>query len=219
MIKSGRCVHARQNLDGGFWGDGTRKVRLSHCDRGTKTSCSEITSVRLWRLSKIGKNCSVPKSRTQRLASRIMLVECIVMSISKKNDPKFVMAYDRSMFRSAFVSLFWAVISDRKKQGGFTLQGLAKRVGSTKHEVSRWFNGNPPNWTLNTVASIANALDVDIKIEVIERASGRVFTPAGAQSEPYRRPTISNSEGAVQPVTLTRTLVGSEVRSPTTMAA
>ena len=100
------------------------------------------------------------------------------MSISKKNDPKFVMTYDRSMFRSAVVSLFWAVISERKKKAGFTFQAFAKKVGSTKHEVSRWFGGDP-NWTLNTVASIANALELDLRIEAVERGTGRVFTSSG----------------------------------------
>jgi transcriptional regulator with XRE-family HTH domain len=96
---------------------------------------------------------------------------------SRKSDPKFVRAYDRGMLRSAFVSLFWAVITERKKKG-FTFQALAKLLGTNKGEVSRWFNGDP-NWTINTIANLASALDVDIKIEAIDRASGAIFTPAG----------------------------------------
>lgn len=113
------------------------------------------------------------------------------MSISKKNDPKFVMAYDRSMFRSAVVSLFWSIISERRKEGGFTFQGLAKKIGSTKHEVSRWFSGESPNWTLNTVASIANALDVDIRVQAIERSTGRIFTASGIQ-EPTKSKLVTS---------------------------
>jgi len=100
------------------------------------------------------------------------------MSTNKKNDPKFLMAYERSMFRSAVKSLFWSVISERKKRGDFTFQAFAKQIGSTKHEVSRWFSGDP-NWTLNTIASIARALDLDLRVEAIERSTGRVFTSAG----------------------------------------
>ena len=110
-----------------------------------------------------------------------MWAEYIVMSTSKKNDPKFVMAYDRAIFRSAILSLFWAVISERKKRGGFTFQSFAKKIGSTKHEVSRWFSGDP-NWTLNTIASIANALDLDLRIEAVERSTGRVFTSSGIKA-------------------------------------
>jgi hypothetical protein len=75
------------------------------------------------------------------------------MSTSKKDDPKFLRAYDRGMLRSAFRSLFWAIISDRKKRGGFTLLQLAKTIGANKAEVTRWFKGDP-NWTLNTVAEL-----------------------------------------------------------------
>ncbi len=102
------------------------------------------------------------------------------MSISKKNDPKFIMAYDRGMLRSAFVSLFWAVIQERKKAGGFTLVSLAKKLSTNKAEVSRWFSGDP-NWTVNTIASLANVLDLEITIQAKERATGRIYTPAGIQ--------------------------------------
>lgn len=83
------------------------------------------------------------------------------------------------MLRSAFVSLFWGVIVERKKRpDGYTLQQLADALGTNKAEVSRWFNGEP-NWTINTIAGIANALNLDLEIRAVERGTGRVFTPAG----------------------------------------
>src|SRR5215469_5296908 len=99
---------------------------------------------------------------------------------SRKDDPKFLLAFERGVLRSAFVSLFWAVITERKKRGSFTLQGLAKVLGANKGEVSRWFRGDP-NWTVNTIAGIANALNVDLRIEAIDRETNMVFTPAGPQ--------------------------------------
>jgi hypothetical protein len=111
------------------------------------------------------------------------------MSTHRKTDPKFVLAYDRGMYRSSLVSLFWAIISDRKKRESFTLQGLAKTLGKNKGEVSRWFTRGDPNWTANTVASIANALNVDLHIVATERATGAVYTPAGLQtSKPMQSP-------------------------------
>jgi hypothetical protein len=104
------------------------------------------------------------------------------MSISKRDDPKFLRAYDRGMLRSTFHSLFWAIISDRKKRGTYTLLQLAKAIGANKAEVTRWFKGDP-NWTLNTVASIASALDVELEVRARDRATGTVFTPAGAVSD------------------------------------
>jgi transcriptional regulator with XRE-family HTH domain len=125
------------------------------------------------------------------------------MSTSKKTDPKFEMAYTRAMLRSAFVSLFWGIISERKKLGGFTFQDLAKKIGSTKHEVSRWFNGDP-NWTLNTIASIANALEVELKIEAVDR-SKRIYKPSGIQAIPYSTPSNNTkSENQQQPFKVTR---------------
>lgn len=96
----------------------------------------------------------------------------------KRSDIKYVRAYDRGMLRSAFLSLFWGVIMERKKRGGFTLQALAIILGTNKGEVSRWFNGDP-NWTINTIANLANALDVDIQVQAIDRKTSEVFTPAG----------------------------------------
>lgn len=100
---------------------------------------------------------------------------------TNKTDQTFIEAYERGMLRSAFVSLFWGVISERKKQpGGYTLQQLADALGTNKAEVSRWFNGDP-NWTINTIAKLAHVLDVDIEIRAVGRSTGMVFTPAGGQ--------------------------------------
>lgn len=97
---------------------------------------------------------------------------------NRKSDPKFVLAYERGMLRSAFVSLFWSVIQQRKKTSGFTLGSLAKAIGANKSEVSRWFRGDP-NWTVNTIASLSYALNVDLEIKAIDKKTGTVFTPAG----------------------------------------
>lgn len=138
------------------------------------------------------------------------------MSTSKKTDPKFLMSYDRAMLRSALVSLFWGIISERKKDGGFTFQELARKIGSTKHEVSRWFNGDP-NWTLNTVASIAHALDVEIKIEAVDR-KGRIFKASGLQSY-TRAKAQTESERAVGSVKMISIRNGSVKAAITSAAA
>ena len=100
------------------------------------------------------------------------------MSMKKRDDPKYIQAFERGMLRSAFLSLFWGVFTERKKRDGLTLKALAKAVGVNKAEVSRWFNGDP-NWTINTIANLANALDVEILVEARERSTGKIFTPNG----------------------------------------
>jgi transcriptional regulator with XRE-family HTH domain len=110
-------------------------------------------------------------------------------NLDPKSDPKFIRAFERGILRSAFVSLFWSIIQERKKSGTFTLQALAKSLSTNKAEVSRWFKGDP-NWTVNTIAGIANALDVDIKIEAVDRSTKAVFTPAGLQESSATKTTM-----------------------------
>lgn len=126
-------------------------------------------------------------------------------SHSKFNDPKFEMAFDRAMLRSAFKSMFWAVISDRKK-AGFTLVSLAKAIGSSKHEVSRWFNGDP-NWTINTIAAVASALKLTIQVKAVDE-HGNVYGPSGLVSK-----AIATSGGQQEIVNVTRTPPGTVIKS------
>jgi hypothetical protein len=121
-------------------------------------------------------------------------------TISRRDDPKYLKAYDRGMLRSAFVSLFWGVIMERRKRGAFTLLSLAKKLGTNKGEVSRWFSTDP-NWTINTISNIANALNLDIQIRAIDRSTGVVYTPSGieAPSQAYGQATrlATGSSGLV----------------------
>jgi transcriptional regulator with XRE-family HTH domain len=111
------------------------------------------------------------------------------------------------MLRSAFVSLFWAIITERRKKGVYTLLQLAKKLGTNKAEVSRWFRGEP-NWTVGTIANIANALNVELRIEAVDRDSGEVFTPAGIQVSAARhRPQKETSAESLPKGTLKLTRV------------
>jgi hypothetical protein len=92
-----------------------------------------------------------------------------------------MLTYDRGMLRSAFLSLFWSVIADKKKNETFTFQSLVKALGTDKGKVSKWFNGDP-NWTVNTIAGLAHALDLELHISATERSTGKVFTPSGLQT-------------------------------------
>lgn len=87
--------------------------------------------------------------------------------------------YDRLMLRSAFVSLFWAAITERRRAGKFTLQSIADYVGTNKSAVSRWFSNDAPNWTVDTISDVAGALDLELKIEAVDRITGKVFASSG----------------------------------------
>jgi hypothetical protein len=53
--------------------------------------------------------------------------------------------------------------------------------------VSRWFKGDP-NWTVNTIANIANALNVDLEIKARDRKTGVIYTPSGVQVATVSQP-------------------------------
>ena len=91
---------------------------------------------------------------------------------------EFMRDYDRLRLRKGLVSLFWAVISDRRKRGRYTLKTVADALGKDKSAISRWF-GLAPNWRLDTVADIASALDLDLEIQARDRVTGWCYESAG----------------------------------------
>lgn len=86
--------------------------------------------------------------------------------------------YDRGLLRSGVISLFWGVINERKRTGGYKLQALADALDVNKGLVSRWLSGDP-NWRLNTLADVGNALNLDIEVRARDRTTGAEFTSAG----------------------------------------
>lgn len=102
------------------------------------------------------------------------------MKSSKQSSKEaLVQEFERGVLRSAFVSTFWAVIQARKAETGLTLSQIADRLGINKSAISRWFSGTKPNWEIDTIADIANALDVDVEVVVADRKSNRRFGPSG----------------------------------------
>ena len=86
--------------------------------------------------------------------------------------------FDRLMLRSAFQSLFWVILLARKRDGGLTRKGLADSLGVHKSFVSRAFS-RPPNWQIDKISDMSEALDVELVIEARDRKTGVVYTPNG----------------------------------------
>ena len=95
-----------------------------------------------------------------------------------KNDRSFIKEVNRGFLRSTFKSLFWAVISAKRKERELTFSELAETLDKSKSIVSRWFSGDP-NWRINTIADLALALEVDINVTAVDRQTGRVFSASG----------------------------------------
>lgn len=103
--------------------------------------------------------------------------------MSTKKIEKIAKEYQREMLRSALASLFWSVISKKKKTGG-SMKDVAEKLSINKSVVSRWFSGSSPNWELNTVADISEALDLELRIVAIDRETGHIFGCAGEVTVP-----------------------------------
>lgn len=101
--------------------------------------------------------------------------------------------YDRLMLRSAFQSLFWSVLLTRKHDQGLTRTGLAEKLGIHKSFVTRAFS-KPPNWQVDKISDMADALGVDLILEARDRATGAIYTPSGVR----HRPTTSSNIDRVQ---------------------
>jgi hypothetical protein len=87
----------------------------------------------------------------------------------------------RERLRSDFVSMFWSAIEQRKLRGEFKMQQLADALGRDKSVVSKWFSNEPSNWQLDTIADIADALDLEIAVTAKERHSHTLHTPYGME--------------------------------------
>lgn len=92
-------------------------------------------------------------------------------------------AYDRQMLRAAFQGVFLSVLQTRKKQSGYQLQDLATATSNFKSTISRWFSPDLPNWQIDTIADLADALEVDVIFQARDRATGEIHTPQGVIQE------------------------------------
>ncbi len=91
--------------------------------------------------------------------------------------------YRRQMTRAAFQSLFWSVLLKRKQDSGLTLKGLADKLGIHKSYMTRSFS-SPPNWQIDKLSDLADALEVELVVEARDQKTGRTFTAFGIQSSP-----------------------------------
>lgn len=86
--------------------------------------------------------------------------------------------YSRMMLRSTFQSMFWNVLLARKRETKFTLKALADKLGINKSYISRSFT-NPPNWQIDKMSDMAEALGVELIVQARDRVNGVIYTPTG----------------------------------------
>ena len=121
--------------------------------------------------------------------------------------------YDRLMARSAFQSLFWVIFSARKRQEKLTKKALADKLGINKSFVTRAFD-EPPNWQIDTISDMSDALGVDLVIEARDRQTGIIYTPSGE-----RHPVTTSSTLEHVRKIQTGSNAGTSTNGPTVTAA
>ena len=62
-------------------------------------------------------------------------------------------------------------VADRRKERGLSQADLAELVGTTQSAIARLESGGRPP-RIDTLLRIANALDADLHIELLDRAPG-----------------------------------------------
>jgi hypothetical protein len=134
--------------------------------------------------------------------------------------------YDRQMMRAAFQSLFLGVIQDKKKSG-YQLQQLAADTDNLKSTVSRWFSPNAlPNWQIDTISDICDALGLKLELKVTDIASNVVYSPQGVvapttsgQAQSYQVGEVSIRSFSVESSSYFNRLPVSEKRKSDLMVA
>lgn len=119
--------------------------------------------------------------------------------------------FRRLMLRSELQSLFWHVLLVRKREMKFTLKALADKLGINRSYVTRSFS-SPPNWTVDKLSDMADALQIDLIVEARDRLNGRIYTPSGgtsAAATETRR--IPGAAEALLPMTGSDFVVGPEI--------
>jgi hypothetical protein len=95
--------------------------------------------------------------------------------------------FDRISLRSEFQSLFWSILLKRKSETGFTFKALADALGINKSYVSRSFS-SPPNWQIDKISDMADALGVELIVEARDRENPSVIYTASGTRQPDVRP-------------------------------
>lgn len=93
-------------------------------------------------------------------------------------DDKFLREFSQQMLRAMVQSVFVSVFNEAKRTSKLSQSGLAKRLGINRSVISRNLS-DPPNWTVDKISDMAEALNVDIEIIARNRVSGQCHTARG----------------------------------------
>lgn len=100
-------------------------------------------------------------------------------------DPAYRKAYDGARERIQQVDLVVGAFDDRRRELDLSKADLARRAGVKPEAIRRLFSADRPNPTLNTLLSLASALDLDLR-PVPRELRATSAPPSAAQSGTFR---------------------------------
>jgi DNA-binding phage protein len=101
-------------------------------------------------------------------------------------DPRARAFFERELAKANAIATLMLALDEARKRNDLSKAEVARRVGSERSSISRLLSGNEANPTFNTLADVADALDVEIEVRVKPRAarSRRPHTPVKVVSAP-----------------------------------
>lgn len=84
-------------------------------------------------------------------------------------DPEARALFERELAKANAIATLLQTIEQARARRRLTKAEVARRVGSERSAISRLLAGKNANPTLNTLADLAAALDLEIELRVTER--------------------------------------------------
>lgn len=93
-------------------------------------------------------------------------------------DEKFLREFRHVMLRTLVQSVFVSIFNDKKKKDGLSQSKLAEKMGVNRSVISRSL-ADPPNWTIDKISDMAEAMNVDLEVIARDRDTGICHTARG----------------------------------------
>lgn len=91
-------------------------------------------------------------------------------------DPEEETKYRRLSLHSMFQSLFWGALQDKHRK----IDDIADKTKYNKEHVRSLFR--PDSWwSINAIFDVAEALDLELRVEARDRSTGKIYTPSGTK--------------------------------------
>jgi DNA-binding phage protein len=105
-------------------------------------------------------------------------------------DPNARAFFERELSKANAIATLMRTLDEARKRNDISKAEVARRVGSERSSISRLLSGREANPTLNTLADVADALDVEIEVRLKPRPakSRKPHTPVKVVAPRFATP-------------------------------